>query len=54
MDVAVTQDIPSCPEEIILMLGLSEGLGTRSDHEGVFILPPQMLINQSKPAGCSG
>lgn len=40
MDVAVTWDILPSSKEVILMLNLSEGLGTRSDHEGVLILPP--------------
>lgn len=33
------------PKETILMLGLSEVLRTSSGHEGVFVLPPQILIN---------
>lgn len=45
MDIAANWDTPSSPKKIILMLGLSEGLKTSSDHEGVFILSPQILIN---------
>lgn len=45
MDIALNWDIPSSPKETILMLGLSEGLRASSGHEGIFILPPQILIN---------